>query len=408
MSLWLLWVRAFGDPGIDVKQQWQFILAALAITVANGLSRSPVAERRDANRQSTDRHRAVSEPRSTRRLRREAKSRDTGAERDEKSSDGLPSEMLQPGRGRLADSPSEIPKRGWRDVLLRVKEQISEDNISLTASGVAYGWLLAIFPLFGSLMAIYGVIADPIDVQHQVEGLFGLLSPDVVATLHDQLTKLTQKSEAALGFGALVGILFSLWSANSGTKAMITALNIVYAEKEKRSFFRLNIVSLALTGGMILAVVVALLLMVAVPIAFRVVGMEESTKTTINILRWPALAIAFMFGLAVLFRYAPSRQKPKWRWVSWGSVLAAVLWVIASGAFAIYVANFGNYDETYGSLGAVIVLMMWFYITAFIILLGAELNAELEHQTAKDSTSEGPKPMGLRGAHMADTIGRRP
>lgn len=291
-------------------------------------------------------------------------------------------------------------------MLLRVKQQISEDNVSLTASGVAYGWLLAIFPLFGSLIAIYGLIADPIDVQHQVEGLFGLLSPEVVNTLHDQLTKLTLKSGTALGFGALFGILFSLWSANSGTKAMIMALNIVYAEREKRSFFRLNLVSLTLTIGMVLSVIIALLLMIALPVAFGIIGMEESTKTALNALRWPALAIAFMFGLAVLFRYAPSREKPKWRWVSWGSVLATVLWVIASGAFAIYVANFGNYDQTYGSLGAVIILMLWFYITAFIILLGAELNAELEHQTAKDSTTHAPVPMGQRGAHMADTIGK--
>jgi membrane protein len=293
-------------------------------------------------------------------------------------------------------------------VLLRVKQQIGEDNISLTAAGVAYGWLLAIFPLLGSLIAIYGLIADPAAVQQQVEGLFGLLSPEVVSALHDQLTKLTQKSEAALGFGALFGILFSLWSANSGTKAMISALNIVYSEHEKRSFVRLNRVSLTLTIGTILATVAALLLMVVLPLAFRFAGMEESAEATLTALRWPVLAIGFMIALAVLFRYAPSREKPRWRWVSWGSVVATILWIIASGAFAIYVSNFGKYDETYGSLGAVIILLMWFYITAFIILLGAELNAELEHQTAKDSTTKAPKPMGLRGAHMADTLGARP
>lgn len=380
-----------------MKQQWQILIAALAITVANGLARSRDAEAEAGGRVSRQHPQAKRAPQHN-----------PISDKPEQSGDGSPGEVFEPGRGRLADSPREIPKRGWRDVLLRVKQQIGEDNVSLTASGVAYGWLLAIFPLFGSLIAIYGVIADPADVQRQIEGLFGLLSPEVVTTLHDQLTKLTQKSGAALGFGALVGILFSLWSANSGTKAMITALNIVYSEKEKRNFFKLNLVSLSLTVGMVLAVVVGLLLMVALPVAFSVVGMEETTKTMLNILRWPALAFGFMIGLAVLYRYAPSREKPKWRWVSWGSVLATLLWIIASGGFAIYVTNFGKYDETYGSLGAVIVLLMWFYITAFIILLGAELNAELEHQTAKDSTTKTPLPMGMRGAHMADTVGKRP
>lgn len=377
-----------------MKQQWQILIAALAITVANGLSRA-----RDVEAEAGVR----GHPQLSRGQRRRSLSGPS-----ERSGDGSTREAFEPGRGRFADSPKEIPKRGWRDVLLRVKQQIGEDNVSLTASGVSYGWLLAVFPLFGSLIAIYGVIADPADVQRQIEGLFGLLSPEVVTTLHDQLTKLTQKSGAALGFGALIGILFSLWSANSGTKAMITALNIVYSEKEKRNFFKLNLASLSLTVGMVLAIVLGLLLMVVLPLALGIFGMEETTKSVLNILRWPALAIGFLIGLAVLYRYAPSREKPKWRWVSWGSALATVLWIIASGGFAIYVTNFGKYDETYGSLGAVIVLLMWFYITAFIILLGAELNAELEHQTAKDSTTKTPLPMGMRGAHMADTVGERP
>ncbi len=327
---------------------------------------------------------------------------------DPTAGDAPPGAGLQPGRGRLADSPKEIPKRGWRDVLLRVKQQIGEDNVSLTAAGVAYGWLLAIFPLLGSVTAIYGLLADPGEVQRQVEQLFGLLSTSVVEALHDQLTKLTQKSDATLGFGAFFGILFSLWSANSGTKAMITALNIVYSEKEKRGFFKLNLVSLSLTLGLVVAGVASLLIMVGLPLIFRFIGLEDTVRSILNIARWPLLALGFMTALAVLYRYAPSRETPKWRWVSWGSALATVLWIVASGGFAVYVANFGKYDETYGSLGAVIILMMWFYITAFIILLGAELNAELEHQTAQDSTTHTPQPMGRRGAHMADTLGETP
>lgn len=381
-----------------MKQPWQFVLAALATVALASASRRRFAEEQGAARLRGpgQAHRRGAEPESP------------VSDSDESTGDAPPRETLKPERGRLADRPGEIPKRGWRDVLLRVKQQIGEDNVSLTAAGVAYGWLLAIFPLLGSLIAIYGIIADPVQVQQQVESLFGLLSPEVVSALHDQLTKLTQKSNATLGFGALFGILFSLWSANSGTKAMITALNIVYSEKEKRNFFKLNLSSLTLTIGLVSAAVGALLLMVVLPIAFRFVGMEETMKAVLNILRWPVLAIGFMLGLAVLYRYAPSRERPLWRWVSWGSVLATVLWIIASGLFAFYVANFGKYDETYGSLGAVVILMMWFYMTAFIILLGAELNAELEHQTAKDSTTKAPKPMGQRGAHMADTLGEQP
>jgi membrane protein len=189
---------------------------------------------------------------------------------------------------------------------------------------------------------------------------------------------------------------------------MITALNIVYSEKEKRSFIKLNLASLSLTVGLILSVIVALLALVGLPVIFRFAGMEETVRSFLTAARWPALAFAVLIGLAVLYRYAPSREKPRWHWVSWGAVLATILWGAATGGFAFYVANFANYNETYGSLGAVIVLLMWFYITAFIILLGGELNAELEHQTAKDSTTDDPRPMGRRGAHMADTLGARP
>jgi membrane protein len=189
---------------------------------------------------------------------------------------------------------------------------------------------------------------------------------------------------------------------------MITALNIVYSEKEKRGFFKLNLVSLALTVGLVIAGVVALLLVAVVPVIFRFIGLEDTARELLDVARWPLLAVGFMLFLSFLYRYGPSREKPKWQWVTWGSAIATVLWLLASGLFAFYVANFGKYDETYGSIGAVVILMMWFYITAFIILLGAELNAELEHQTAKDSTTRAPKPMGERGAHMADTLGETP
>lgn len=391
-------------------KQWQILMAGMAVVALSGAARRRMEDPEvlaGGDRRVARRPRGQGDGPESRGGRR-GRDDSGGDAPDPKSGDAPPGAGLEPGRGRLADSPQEIPKRGWRDVLLRVKKQIGEDNVSLTAAGVAYGWLLAIFPLLGSFTAIYGLLADPIDVQRQVEQLFGLLSPNVVDILHDQLTKLAEKSNATLGFGAFFGILFSLWSANSGTKAMITALNIVYSEKEKRGFIKLNLVSLAMTLGLVIAGVVALLIVAALPVIFRFIGLEETVRELLNVSRWPLLAVGFMIFLAFLYRYAPSREKPKWRWVTWGSAIATVLWVLASGLFAFYVANFGKYDETYGTIGAVVVLMMWFYITAFIILLGAELNAELEHQTAKDSTTSTPKPMGQRGAHMADTLGETP
>lgn len=393
-------------------KQWQIVLAGLAALALTGARRQMVEQHAGVPRG----HRGFVEDQrgqwrdDSRGARGGSGQHDSsgGDKPDPNAGDASPGERISPERGRLADTPGEIPKQGWRDVLLRVKSQIGEDNVSLTAAGVAYGWLLAIFPLLGSLISIYGLVADPAEVQRQVEQLFGLLSSEVVQTLHDQLTKLTEKSGATLGFGAFFGILFSLWSANSGTKAMITALNIVYSEKEKRGFIKLNLVSLALTVGMVIAAVAALLVMVGLPLIFRFIGLEDTVRTILNIARWPLLAVAYTIGLAFLYRYAPSREKPQWHWVTWGSAVATVLWIVASGLFAFYVANFGKYDQTYGSLGAVVILMIWFYITAFIILLGAELNAELEHQTAKDSTVHAPRPMGQRGAHMADTLGETP
>lgn len=370
--------------GSDLNRHWQFFALATLAFVRGSHRRSPTVENNE---------------------RRHAEAKLGGPPKDTQPAHPA---NLKPERGHTADKPGDIPKPGWRDVLLRVKKSLGEDNVSLTAAGVAFFSLLALFPLFASLIAIYGIVADPAEVQRQVESLAGLLSPQVVDMLHDQLTKMTEKSSATLGVGALFGILFSLWSANSGTKSMITALNIVYSEREKRGFFRLNAASLALTAGGVLGIVLALVLMVVVPVIFRFIGLEEVVKEFLAVARWPLLALLALFGLAALYRYAPSREKPRWRWVTWGSVTATVLWIIASGLFAFYVANFGKYDETYGSVGAVVILMMWLYLTVYVILLGAELNAELEHQTAKDSTEQAPKPMGQRGAYVADTLGEQP
>jgi len=208
-----------------------------------------------------------------------------------------------------------------------------------------------------------------------------------------------------LGGTFIASLLLAIWSANGGMKAIIDALNVVNDEKEKRGFFILNAVSLAFTVGAVLATLTAIGFVVVVPILLSMVGLSSSTDSLIRIGRWPALAIMLLLGLAILYQFAPSRRPPKWRWISIGSAVATVTWIIGSGLLSFYLANFGHYDATYGSLGAAIALMIWMWMSTIVVLFGAELNAEIEHQTAEDSTVGAPKPIGSRGAVMADTIG---
>lgn len=308
-------------------------------------------------------------------------------------------------RGREADGPGEIPKRGLRDVLKRVYEGMDADNLSLAAAGVAFYALLALFPALAALVSIFGLLADPATITAQLAEVRQLIPAEVFAIINDQLTAVAGSSNTALSFGFVVGLVLSIWSANKGMKAMLMGLNIVYNQREKRGFIKLNLMSLGMTFGATLVVVVALFIIVAVPIVLDFVGLGVIADWTVLIVRWPLIAAAVILGLGLLYRFGPDRRPAKWRWLSWGAVGATVVWAIASAGFSFYVANFDSYNETYGSMGAVIILLMWFYITAFITLLGAELNAELEHQTAVDSTVGPEKPMGQRGAYMADTIG---
>ncbi len=314
-------------------------------------------------------------------------------------------------RGRLAERPQEIPAPGWRDVILRVWDQVSHLNLSMVAAGVAFYGLLAIFPALAAAVSIYGLVADPAEVERQVGVLSGVLPQEAAGLITGQLHRIAATSSNALSVGLLAGVLLALWSAASGVKALITALNVTYDESEKRGFLRLNAVALLLTLGAIVFAVLSLALIVALPALLSnlgIGGLGEIGRFVVSALRWPLLALVILFGLAVLYRYGPSRDQPQWRWVSWGATVATVLWLVASALFSFYVSNFGNYNKTYGSIGAVVILLMWFYITAFIVLLGATLNAEMEHQTKKDTTEGRPEPMGKRRAHMADTLGRKP
>jgi|SRR5579884_2418510 len=309
------------------------------------------------------------------------------------------------GRGRSAAAPSEIPARGWKDILLRIYDNIGEDRIVLVAAGVTFYSLLAIFPAIAALVALYGLFADPSHIAAQVDSLSGVLPGGALDIVREQMNRVAAQGQTKLGVAFIVGFLVSLWSANAGIKSIFDALNLVYDEREKRGLIKLNLVSLAFTTGAILFVLLAIGCVIALPAVFSSMGMASATALIAKIARWPILLIVIALALAFVYRFGPSRAEPKWRWITWGSAFAAVGWIAVSILFSWYAANFGSYNKTYGSLGAVVGFMMWLWLSTVVILLGAELDAEMEHQTARDTTTGGAKPIGTRGATMADTVG---
>jgi len=309
------------------------------------------------------------------------------------------------GRGRHADTPTEIPAKGWKDVLWRVYEEFGKDRIMSVAAGVTYYALLALFPAIAALVSIYGLFADPATIQDHLNTLAGVLPGGALDIIREQVTRISSQGGGALGFAFIFGLAVSLWSANAGMKAVFDALNIVYDEEEKRGFVALNLQSLAFTLGAILFILIALGGIIVLPILLNFIGLGSGTEWLVSLARWPILLIGVVFGLAMIYRYGPSRDKAEWKWVTPGGIVAAVLWLAGSMLFSWYVANFGSYNETYGSLGAVIGFMTWIWLSTIIVLLGAEINAEMEHQTAKDTTEGAHEPLGTRGAQMADTVG---
>jgi membrane protein len=315
---------------------------------------------------------------------------------------------LDDRRGRAAEGPSEIPASGWKDILLRVYNGISDDRILANAAGVTYYALLALFPGIAALVSIYGLFADPNSIVGHVDALGGVAPGGAIDVVRGQLTHLSAQGGTTLGISFLVGLLVALWSANSGIKALFDALNVVYEEKEKRSFIRLNAVTLAFTIATIGFVLISLACIVALPVALNSLPLPEVSSVLLSIARWPLLLVLVALGLTLIYRYGPSRTEPRWQWITWGSVFAAVVWLAASALFSWYAANFGSFNKTYGSLGAIIGFMTWMWVSIIVVLVGAKLNAEIEHQTAHDSTTGRPKPLGGRGAKMADTVGAAP
>jgi len=328
--------------------------------------------------------------------------------RDPQPTSPLEAERREPGRGRAARTPSEIPRAGWRDILLRVFHRISEDNLSLISAGVALNTLLAVFPAMAVLASVYGMFASPAEVAKEISPFYGILPHDAASIIQTQLEALARPRNGTLGIGAIVSFVVSIYYASQGVSALMSATNIAYTERERRGFLKLILVALMFAVGAVVGFVLMLLLTVAVPLGLQHLPLPRFIAMAALVIRWILLWAFAVLGLAIVYRYAPSRDNPQWRWVSWGSVIAATLWLASSFLFSLYVRNFGSYGRTYGALGGVIVLIMWFYLQSFSIVLGAEFNAEAEHQTAVDTTRGPPAPMGERGAYVADTLGPRP
>jgi membrane protein len=311
-------------------------------------------------------------------------------------------------RGRKANSPQFIQRKGWRDVLLRARAETERDNLGLVSAGVAFYFFLAVFPAMAAFISLYGLFTDTADALGQIQSFSSLLPTQASNVLLDQIRSVTSQSSTTLGLGAFASLLFAFWSSMKGTLALITALNIVYEEHESRGLFRIRAVALLMTIGAILFVTVSLITLTLIPWLMSFLNINQLAQSSFSYLRWPALVIVIISLLSVLYRVAPDRRQAQWRWVTPGAVLATILWIAGSALFSWYVSEFGNFNEVYGSIGAVVLLLFWFYLTAYVVLLGAELNSELEHQTCNDTTIGKERPMGQRGAQMADTVGNSP
>lgn len=307
------------------------------------------------------------------------------------------------GRGRHAHSLKDIPLRGWKDILLRTAKEFTDDQIPMIAAGVTFYSLLALFPGLGAFVALYGLFADVAEAQKHLHLLAFMLPPDALRFIGEQMIRMAAAKTGGLSLAFIVSLLVSIWSANGAVKALMTGLNIAYEEHERRGFVKRTLVSLVFTLGYLTFAIVAIGLLAAGPAIQTFAG--EHAAMVFSWVSWPLLLAGLILGLAVLYRFGPSRDPVQWKWLTWGSVGAVAVWVIVSALFSLYVGNFAHYDRTYGPLGAVIGFMVWVWISSLVVLAGAELNSEIEHQTLVDTTTGAPAPIGFRRARMADSVG---
>ncbi|SEP17179.1 YihY/virulence factor BrkB family protein [Trujillonella endophytica] len=315
---------------------------------------------------------------------------------------GSPDERALPGLH--ADQPTAIPWAGWKQIVKRAWAENKADNMPIIAGGVAFFAFLAIFPALIATISLYGLVASPETVARQVEEISEQLPASAADIIGDQLTAITSNAGGALTVSFIISIAAALWSASGGVNNLVQAVNIAYDEAETRGFVRLRALSLTLTLGAVAFVLVTFGLIAVVPALLDALPLGIVGTVLAQVVRWGLLLVVVAASLAVLYRVAPDRDSPRLTWVSLGSVVVTVVWVVISLAFSFYVDNFGSYNETYGAIAGVIVLMLWLYLTCYLVLLGAEINAETEHQTSRDTTDGDPEPMGRRNAVVADTL----
>lgn len=307
-------------------------------------------------------------------------------------------------KGHNADKPSEIPAKGWKEIGSRVISQLKVDHVQIVSAGVGFYFFMAIFPTIVAALSIYGLLLDPAQIQEHVNGLAQFLPGEAYEIIESVMEPIVSKDDQTLGWGLLFSILLSLWSANQGTNALFEGINIAYNEEDDRNFFKKTGMTLLFTLGGIILGLLSLVIVILFPALIDHIHLGTTVETVLGWTRWILLAFIIVFGLGVLYKKAPDRDNPEMKWVSWGSVIATVLWILGSMLFSWYVNNFGSYDDMYGSFASVIIMLLWLFLTSFIILLGAEINSEMEHQTAKDTTVGPDEPMGQRGGYHADHV----
>jgi len=311
-------------------------------------------------------------------------------------------------RGRAATTPARISRSGWRDILLRTKDESRTDRVVLLSAGVAFYALLAMVPALIALVSIVGLVADPTTIERDVRDFLGTAPQEVRDLISEQLQAISADARAGAVLTAILGIVVALWSASSGVGHLLEAINTAYDEEESRGFVRRKALALSLTLGAVLFLALTFVLIGALPGIIADTGLGVVGRVLLGALRWFVLVAGMVVAMAVIYRYGPDRADARWSWITPGALVATVLWVVGSAIFAAYTANFGTYNETYGSLGAVVVLMLWLFLTAFAVIFGAELNAEAEKQTARDTTTGSARPLGERRAVAADTVAPAP
>lgn len=308
------------------------------------------------------------------------------------------------GRGRHAGVPYRINLHGWWDIARRLFKSIGEKNISILAAGVAFYSLLAIFPALAAIVTTYALLADPQTVAVHLAKADSFLPSDVMEIFNEQLGTLSSRPAQGLSFQLILGVLLAIWSAHKGVDALTAAIGVAYKQPETRSFFRLQVLTYSMTAAAVLFAVIILSLLVVLPSITALLSLPEWWNIVIPILRWVVFVGVVSLAIAALYRYAPARSAAQWKWLSVGAILATLLWLTGSALFSLYVSRFGTYNETYGALGAIVVLLLWLFISSYAIIMGAAVNAEMEYQTLRDTTRGPARPMGERGAVVADTM----